>query len=253
MKTKLLLFFTLLQFSLLFVSCANIEYESDDRIVFEGYIKRQDGSPIPNIPIYTYVFLNEGGSSDSDYISYTTTENDGHYVMVFPKPTNHSYIKVLINSDVSFDTPLSRNSALTDFTIENILPDDLSPLHLNFGTTQLYGTGEVTTLRINLVTDGQPQTTLLADYEGLFPQYSSYFTEPEYSEYLDPDYPDPGTPTADGLYTYWFTQIDQTTSTRLTSVLKNQTVVFRYLNAAGVITNVNMPVADEPVTYTINY
>lgn len=246
MKRSLRLLLIALHFCLLFSSCANIEYESDDRIAFEGYVKRLDGSAVRGIPVYTYVSLNDGAyNSDHDYISYTKTDANGHYLMIFPKPTNHTGISVLINDNVYFDTPLRIDTTLTSFAIDNILPHDLNPLHLNFGNSILYGENEITTLTINFIPQNTPQTTYMASYEAEFPQ--------EHTSYSEPDQENPVNPSPEGLYPYSFYQLDDTTYSRVTRVLANQTVVFKYLDANNEVITLSIPVGTEPVTYTINY
>jgi len=260
MKTKLLLFFTLMQCSLLFVSCGEIEYESDDRIVFEGYLKRQDGAPIPDVPVYIYVYL-RGSGSDSDNVSYTTTGADGHYRMIFPKPTKFDDISLLINryQDIYNEESLGvTNNLYSNYTLSNILPGDLSSYHMDFGNTILYSEDETTTLTINFITDGNTGWDFpITGYEGLFADRGTYYNPPDY-EYQsypgDPIYETYENYYPDGLnYYYYYENPDHTTHYRTFNVLKNQAFIFKYRNADGETITVNIPIADQPVTYTVNY
>ena len=256
MKRKLLLFLMLLQCSLLVVSCAEIAYESNDRIAFEGYVKRRDGTPLPDIPVATLVYLNAGQYGDSDKIAYTTTDANGRYVMVFPKPTNHDYITLSINggniyySDVAIPDP---NSILTQYSVANILPDDLEPLQIDFGTTTLYTGDELTTLTINFIMDSETNVPVTG-YVGLFPITGTYYNLPQ--DEPAPDYLlyTSGWPNTGALSQYYYSpQQDGITYSRTFTLLKNQAFTFKYRNAENVETAVNIPIANEPVTYTINY
>ena len=255
MKRKLLLLFTLLHCTFLFVSCTKIEYESSDRIVFEGYVKGQDGTPLQNIPVATNVYL-DGQYGDYDKISYTKTDGDGHYLMIFPKPTNHTNISLSINnSDYYTALPEEIQNALTGYTISNILPEDLNEFEFNFGNTTLYSENDLTTLTINFVTSGPVDGNFpITGYEGLFPYTQMFYNLPDYE--VDPNYllytanwPEPI-----GLNRYYYVlQQDGITYSRTFTVLKNQAFIFKYRNADNVETSVNIPIANEPVTHTINY
>jgi hypothetical protein len=258
MKRKLLLFLMLLYCGLLFLSCAEIAYESNDRIAFEGYVKSQDGTPLADVPVATLVYLEAGQYGDSDKIAYTTTDANGHYTMVFPKPTNHDYITLSINGgDIYYyygSTP-DPNNILTQYSVTNILPDDLEPLQIDFGTTVLYRGDELTTLTIDFVTDGSVNDNFpITGYEGLFPNTGMYYSMPDFEP--DPNYLlyISGWPTTGALGHYYYVlQDDGITYSRTFTVLRNQSFIFKYRNAENVETSVNIPIANEPVTYTVNY
>jgi hypothetical protein len=256
MNKKLLLFLMLLYCGLLFISCGEISYNGDDRIVFEGYLKRQDGTAIPDVPVYIYVY---GGRSDTDNVSYTTTNADGHYRMIFPKPTKFDDISLQINryQDIYGEETLGiTNSSFFHYTIKNILPGDLNSYHIDFGSTALYSEEEVTTLTINFITDGTVNSSNFpkTGYGGLFPNSQLYYNPTNHE--LEPEemlYTTTG-PTPGELHYYdYLRQPDGITYSRTFNILKNQDFTFKYYNAENEVITVNIPIANEPVTYTVNY
>ena len=256
MKKKLMLFSMLLYCGLLFISCNDITYNGDDRIVFEGYLKRQDGAAIAGVPVYIYVY----GNSDSDNVSYAITDANGHYRMIFPKPTKFDNISLFINRyrEIYNEESLGiTNNLYSNYTIANILPGDLSSYHMDFGTTVLYSQEETTTLTINFITEGSVGWNFpITGYEGLFADRGTFYNLPhgEYGSYPDePIYENYESYYPDGLNYYHYYKNPDHTYSRTFNILKNQAFTFKYQNADFETITANIPIADQPVTYTVNY
>jgi outer membrane lipopolysaccharide assembly protein LptE/RlpB len=94
MKRILLLLFTIVPLS----SC-EIQYDGETRIVAEGQVVDRNNNPIPDqkIEITTNA---EGTYGSTDLISFTTTNQDGRFSLVFPSPKGQDIsIETFINSD----------------------------------------------------------------------------------------------------------------------------------------------------------
>lgn len=75
-------------FYALIVLCFNctIQYDGDTRFVVNGQIIDRNNNPIPNHDIELWVYTDSNGyGSDSDFISFTKTNDLGLFEMVFPK------------------------------------------------------------------------------------------------------------------------------------------------------------------------
>ena len=257
---RILAAFFLVHISLCFVSCENIEYLSNDRVVFEGFVKRRDGTPVQDINVYAYVYL-DGPYGDTDKISFTKTDSEGHYLMIFPKPSNADDVALLVNTTNTYWYN-DINSELTQFAVTDILPGDLDALYFDFGTVTLYSPEEITTLTVNFVSANSENTIYpLSDYDGLFPYRQRFYNLPVdsdtypqipgYQQY--PDVPDME-PLPDGLHFYDYTLLEDGQTYSMTfDVLTNQEITLRYRNTENTLVYINIPIENQPVTYTVNY
>ena len=79
MKKILLLFFILLT-----CSC-EIQYDGETRIIVQGQVVDRNNKPIPNKKVEIST-LSESSFVSSDLISYTTTDENGRFTLIFPSP-----------------------------------------------------------------------------------------------------------------------------------------------------------------------
>lgn len=230
----------------LFSSCERIEYNSDDKIAFEGTLKRFDGTPLSNVPVHiSVILLNNGTGGDYDDISYTETDENGHFLMIFPKPSNFDYIELHFNQSMGYDNYLTPIQSLSSFEITNILPQDLNSLEINFGEHYLYTSDETTLLTITFTNaTNLPYNLPFTSYSGYLPNDAIYYNMSD-----DIDFPQD----YNGLYQYYWEQTEPGTYTRTVSVAKNQTITFSYLNSGFDTNTVEIPIGNDPVNYTINY
>lgn len=144
MKSKTLYVF------LMVITCysCGIEYDGETKLVTKGRILDVNNQPLANIPIVMYdrAFGNYGGHfpgspGETIEISNTTTDANGDYLMITPRPKNTDERKIKINS---LDSPLQSK------TFSAITNDVYNNYELNLGATKIYPKSEIVNLMIVL-------------------------------------------------------------------------------------------------------
>lgn len=133
-------------FLLFFVSC-QIEYTGDERLVIKGNLIDENNKPLANCKVETCVYK-EGGAipfllyipEEKNLISYTTTDENGNYTMVFPKPSNESGMVVSVVS--------MENNQEKYFW--NIQKNNFVNYTLNLNSTKIYKKSSISNLVIKL-------------------------------------------------------------------------------------------------------
>lgn len=204
-------------------SCSELEYSGSTKILFEGTIANENGEPLPGIRICTYV----SKSGDEDVISYTTSDENGHYRMFFPSPRNEKNVALLINQTEPHTTA---NTALSAITVQNIDLDLIKEYTVDFGNYKIFNPENAVTLTIQFVYTselGEPPHQVQVD--GIISDdHINYNPKPE-----DDDY---------------FYDGNQATY----HVAKNQDITVKYVQD-GVKHEVTIPVSQSDLTYTIEY
>ncbi|MBE8724151.1 hypothetical protein [Flavobacterium hungaricum] len=144
MKKNLLLFLTVFTFS----SC-EIQYDGETRFVVQGQLIDKENNPIADkrIEINTY---SDGTYGDSDLISYTNTDTDGKFTMIFPAPKSDD---IDIITTINGRSYIDYNSNLTsDYQSKNIKTSkrNFSNYKLDFNKIVLYKNDEITQLEVVL-------------------------------------------------------------------------------------------------------
>ena len=139
MKTIL---FTSLLF--LFISCG-IEYDGETKLVIKGKILLENNLPLTNHEVKLFVRQEASGipfiffiPSETNFIGRATTNANGEYTMVIPKPkSNNNEIIVEINSNTTFNKRQVRNIDIDDFSNFEILVAT-DKLYLRENLSQLF-------------------------------------------------------------------------------------------------------------------
>lgn len=214
-------------------SCG-IEYDGETKLVTKGRILDVNNQPLANIPIQIFDvrrgfsggFLFPGSPGQTIEISNTTTDTNGEYLMLTPRPKNTDERKIKINS--LYDSPIQSK------TISAITNDVYNNYELNLGATKIYPKSEIVNLMvilnqvnfshriINIQLMGEDAT-----FEVPFQPF--LFTGGNYYNYLNPF-----------------------------QVLKSQNIliVYEVLNIQNnIVTTLTQTVeiSDEDVTYTLTY
>ena len=209
---------TLLLLPLILFSCS-IEYDGKTRFIVEGKVVDSDGNPMKDIDIEI-----TRGESHGDLISYSTTDEDGYSLLMFPPPTNtRSTLAISIKPD---DTFLEKR-------LINIEKADFTDFVFDFGTVTLFKLEETTTFQVELQKVNEGTRIENVTIDALTTEETVNFDESE--EDLD-------------HYETYF------------RILKNQNFVLYYtvtdFSASPATTTdytVDLSVGTEPLTYTINY
>ncbi|TDP03427.1 hypothetical protein [Flavobacterium sp. 245] len=132
MKKILLLFFTLL----LCYSC-EIQYDGETRIVVQGQLIDKNNNPVSNKKIE--ITTSTGGTfGTSDLISYTNSDADGRFTLIFPAPKNDSIS--IITSINEFQNNELQSKAI------NALKKNFRNYKLDLNQIVLYETKDITQL-----------------------------------------------------------------------------------------------------------
>lgn len=220
----------------LLVSCD--DYEWDTKMILEGRVVDHNGNPISGVTVNTYIYQ-EGtifyvSFDNSEIMSYTKTDADGRYVMMFPRPKNGQDTVILINADENRNRI---NEGLSSTVVYNIKQTNFNDHLVNLGEQIIFPTDNITTLNIETVDDPSLNGVITEiEIDGLLKQktinYNFEIDNAENQFYFYDDY----------------------------HVATNQTLAIKYKTRNDgpegyiyTITEVSIPVGDAPVTYTINY
>lgn len=140
MKQLLLLFLTVFIFS----SC-DIQYDGGTRLVVQGQLVDRTKNPIPNKRIEINTSTGGEAFSSNDLISFTTTDSEGKFTMVFPAPKNEG---IIINTTINGLYPNDNDSALYQYKSIDALKKNFTNYKLNLDQIVLYRSDEITTLEI---------------------------------------------------------------------------------------------------------
>ncbi|TRW25835.1 hypothetical protein FMM05_06330 [Flavobacterium zepuense] len=243
------LFYLILVFLLLTGCDDRLEYSGTKKIVFEGRIVDENNLPLNNIDVSVYVSKEGSGGessfifgahsdSDEDIITYTTTDSNGYYRMIFPMPRDQDNIALFINREV--ETSTHYNSNYSNSIITGIKPENITDFDLNFGEQRIF----------NL--DNQTELTVTVNN---IPLYYYGYIDIELAGLVNDaiyDYNLPAHFNYDTTGPY-----DDTSAHYVFKVAKNQDIVFTYNN--GIVNGISsyaqttIHIGNEPVNYIIEY
>ncbi|MEN2412504.1 hypothetical protein [Flavobacterium mesophilum] len=145
--TKLLLFF----FTILICYSCEIQYDGGTRLVVEGQLVSRNGNPIPNkrIEITNY---SDGTYTPSDLISFTKTDSEGKFRMIFPAPKGDDITITTELNGYNFDDEYSTLNNTTGFQNKRIdaLRKNFTNYKLDLNKVTLFKNEEITELQIIL-------------------------------------------------------------------------------------------------------
>ena len=200
-----------------------IDYDGKTKLIFEGRVIDRQGNPIENIEVFTTI--SDGNTTDK--IGVDATDENGNYRMIFPGADEDVVFRIHFNQkEYAPDEVLSWSSA----SIFNIGQDEVkdNDYLINFGETQLYPVAESVQLTLQ-VSENLEHYVEFISFEGLVDDNNTNYNFPEPSQ----DYYD--------YYDY------ETTF----NVAKNQVLILKYIMDGGQVHEVQIPVGEESLTYTI--
>lgn len=165
---KKLLCFSML--STLLISCESYDWHT--KLIFEGRIVDQNGNPVQGVTVSTYIHDNYGWFSyaESEIISYTKTDGNGYYRMMFPDPQSEDEILLLINKDKSGHR---LDPSVSDIVIRNIREHNFNDFLINFGDQRIFREQNSTAFNLSII-DDPAQNAEISDVsiEGMIQQNS---------------------------------------------------------------------------------
>ncbi|MXN90261.1 hypothetical protein GR160_03395 [Flavobacterium sp. Sd200] len=239
--------FFLILTAAIFQSCDDkLYYSGKERILMQGRIVDQNNSPVQGIPVNIFVekddndplFLIGRSLEDEDIISYTTTDANGYYKMLMPRPLNQDNISLIINKPTSEQ---GQNTDYSNTVVTYISLRDADDYAINFSEQKLYRLQDNITITITV--NNVPSNfngKLLTDISGLINNKITTIQQPYYNQFY----------LYDTTYQNNFTTIKYTLN-----VAKNQTISFKYQRnvSTGATTEHLINVGNEPANYNVNY
>ena len=216
---------------LFFASC-QIEYTGDERLVVKGNLVDENNQPLANCKIEAWVYK-EGGTipflfyvpDEKNLISYTTTDKNGNYTMIFPKPSNESSMAVTV-------VPKENNQ---EKYFINIQKNNFNDYTLNLSSTKIYKKSSISNLIINL--------NQMDDSSNEIQYIKLIGTFPEHYVYVNP------IDVIDEYFRYDYKK----------SVIKNQSLIVQYeiFNyETGILSKIEETILvgdSDTITHTFNY
>lgn len=215
---------------LVLVSC-EIEYDGETKLLVKGIIIDENNNPITNQDIKLFVSRASASvpfvfylPSESNFIGKATTDSNGVYMMVIPKPkSNFSEILMLINEE---------QNQYNQKQLRNIKIEDFVNFELNLGVKKIYNVSNLSLLTVTPNQINSNKELIRVEYVG------EVANEIEYINPL----------ATDNLY-YEMTK----------KVRKNQNLVIRYTlknystNADEIIEETVIIDSSPVLNYTLNY
>lgn len=215
---------------LVLVSC-EIEYDGETKLLVKGIIIDDNNNPITNQDIKLFVSRASSSvpfvfylPSESNFIGKATTDSNGAYTMVIPKPqSNFSEILILINEE---------QNQYIQKQLRNIQIENFINYELNLGVKKIYNVSSLSLLTVTPNQINSNKELIRIEYIG------EVANEIEYINPLATDY-----------------QYYEMTK----KVRKNQNLVIRYTlknystNADEIIEETIIIDASPTINYTLNY
>lgn len=163
-----------LYLSLLFLlfSC-EVHYNGDARYIIKTKVVDKNGNPIPDIQVEIIA----ENDNVSDPISYTTTDEDGFSIQIFPPLKSSGTFNIDINSE---------NSLYQRKSIRNIKESDFQDLLFDFGTITLLKKEDIINFQIKLIPLQENYTIENITIDAIQPNEIIYYNEP-LEEYYYPE------------------------------------------------------------------
>jgi hypothetical protein len=189
-----------------------IDYDGTTKLIFEGHVTDANGQPLKGIKVITVV----SNSDYSDDIGYDHTDVNGHYLMIFPKADEKVNVAVQINA--------GEGSRFSRTEIYSIDLEEIQDYKIDFGVQALYEFGNSVHLRIifpNILPEKVNLDGLVSDKR----TDHNFDILPIESE-------------------WWQDEADYI-------VAPNQVLRLKYLLSNGTVHEVQIPVGNEDLTYTV--
>lgn len=241
MKKKLLVPLALALCTLMGSCDDRLQYTGNIRYVYEGTVKDVQGNPMKGITVSTLIeregsygaIIFPGVSYETEVISYTKTDENGHYKMIFPKPSDSYNRYVLVNMD---DEGRAVDNSYSFTQIFDIPDEAVQDYRVDFGTTTVLNLQQATTLTVNAVNPTQYWLGNVTMSPGII-------ADENYIDYARPE---------NSRYGYSVAGTDDNESL-ICTVAPNQLITLHYTDASGVPQSADVYVGTSPVTYTIYY
>ncbi|WP_426485594.1 hypothetical protein [Flavobacterium sp. 2] len=177
-------------FFILFTSYScEIQYDGETRLVVQGQLVDRNSNPIPNKRVEINNF-SDGTYTPSDLISYTKTDSEGKFLMIFPAPKGEDIAIITTLNGYNFDDDYATLNYATGFQNKSItaLKKNFKNYKLDLNQVTLYKNDEITQLQIQLNKTSTNKTVTALDVQGIL---SKDFTDLNYkneNHYLETNF-----------------------------------------------------------------
>src|SRR5690606_38184628 len=130
------------------------QYQGDTRLLVTGKVVDREGSPISGMDVITKVSLGYGLGSREDDIGITTTDDQGVFIMLFPKPKGKIDYTIYFLSTENYQEKRFVNIFYEDFTDyafrldQTTLYKNDDIVSLNFSFNQINPQNSITELNV---------------------------------------------------------------------------------------------------------
>ena len=139
---------------LFILSGCDIQYQGDTRLLVTGKVVDRDGSPISGIDVITNVSRGYGFGGRNDDIGITSTDDQGVFTMLFPKPKGEIDYTIHFLSTENYQEKRFVNIFYEDFTdyafrvgeVSLFKNDDI--VNLDFSFNQINSQNSITELNV---------------------------------------------------------------------------------------------------------
>ncbi len=141
MKKHFLFYF----FSIFLFSC-DLNYNGEERILFEGRVVDENGNPMHGVYVSAQANLDSNflfHPSDEDIISYDYTDENGNFKMIFPSPVNETEMQLFINYE-------EQSPDYSKVNFYNIQDENYQNYKIDFEIIELYPVEESVLLTIEV-------------------------------------------------------------------------------------------------------
>ncbi|NDI99945.1 hypothetical protein GWA97_12715 [Flavobacterium sp. LaA7.5] len=218
------------------LSGCGIEYDGSTKVIFEGRITDDAGNALEGISVQTEYY----DGNDSDIAGIGKSDSDGNFRIIFPGADENVDIELMINHSGHYSE--SNNNIYSQTSYVNITPGVVKyyDYKINFSTIKLYPVSN-NTVQLNLTIANE-----LPPYRSIRKVNVIGLVNESYTDFDFNNIPTDTSMQNNGQYDY-------NNFNHIYSVAKNQVLLVKYMLSDYSVYEVEVPVGDENLEYTITY
>jgi hypothetical protein len=209
-------------FLLFILAGCDIQYQGDTRLLVTGKVIDRNGSPISGMDVITKVSMGTGFGSRKDNIGIASTDHQGVFTMLFPKP----------KGEIDYTIHFLSTENYQEKRFVNIFYEDFTDYAFRMGETTLYKNDDIVNLDLSFNQINQQNNITELNVIGMLADYVVWVNPIDDHQ----------------NYVYY----------RQHQVAKNQTIVLEYVvhdftNNQNTSHTETIEIGEQNVTHTITY